>query len=96
MTIFGREPAFWIGLIVTLILGVVSTLTQNGLISDVLAGEVTDIVNATAQLLVLLAPLIAGILIRGQVTPTSAPSLPQGTSVTVVMPGNTPDKSTVL
>ena len=69
--IFGREPARWIGLIVTLILGVVTTLQGDSLISDAAAGKVTDIVNATAQLATLLAPLIAAELIRGKATPAS-------------------------
>ena len=95
MTIFGREPAFWIGLAVTLILGVVQTLAGNGLISDVVAGKTTDIVNSLAQLLVLIAPLIAGIVIRGQVTPTSAPAVDQGTVVTVITPEGQPNRTMV-
>lgn len=67
--IFGREPARWIGLIVALILGVVTTLQGDSLISDAAAGQVTDIVHATAQLATLLAPLIAAEFIRGKVTP---------------------------
>jgi uncharacterized membrane protein len=96
MTIFGRQPAFWIGLIVTLVLGVVQTLTGNGLISEVTAGQTTDLVNSTAQLLVLLAPLIAGLLIRTQVTPVANPSLPQGTRVEVVTPEGQPNLTTTL
>lgn len=96
MTIFGRQPAFWIGLIVTLVLGVIQTLTGNGLISEVAAGEATDLVNSTAQLLVLLAPLIAGLLIRPTVTPVAFPSLDQGTKVTVITPEGQPNTSTVL
>jgi ABC-type transporter Mla maintaining outer membrane lipid asymmetry permease subunit MlaE len=69
MTLFGREPAVIIGLVVTIILGAVSTLLGDGFISDVTAGKVTDAVNAIAQLAVLAAPLIAGILIRPRVTP---------------------------
>lgn len=79
--IFGREPAVWIGLIVTIILGAVSTLVGQGFISDVLAGKVTDAVNAIAQLAVLFAPLIAGILIRPTTTPAAAPVLPVGQDV---------------
>lgn len=71
MTIFGREPAVWIGLIVTIILGAVSTLLGQGFISDATSGHITDAVNAIAQLAVLVAPLIAGILIRSQVTPVA-------------------------
>lgn len=64
MTIFGREPAFWIGLIVALILGAVRTIAGEGLISDAAEGQVTNVVNALAQLAELAAPLIAGLLIR--------------------------------
>lgn len=95
MTIFGREPAFWIGLIVTIVLGLVQTLLGNGLISDAVAGKVTDITNAIAQLLVLLAPLIAGILIRPTVTPAASPALPRGTTVTVLNPGTANTKATL-
>lgn len=65
--IFGREPAFWIGLIVTLVLGVVRTLAGEGLISDAAEGQVSSAVTALAQLLELLAPLLAGLLIRQSV-----------------------------
>lgn len=96
MTIFGREPAFWIGVIVSLVAAILGVLTGNGLISDVAAGEVTNLVTATAQLAVLLAPIIGALLIRSQVTPTNAPSLPQGTIVEVVTPEGQLNKQTIL
>lgn len=65
--ILGREPAFWIGLIVTLVLGVVRTLAGEGLISDAATGQVEGALQAVAQLLELLAPLLAGLLIRQNV-----------------------------
>jgi hypothetical protein len=88
--IFGREPAAWIGVIVSVILAVVTTLLGQGVISDALAGRVTDLVQATAQLLTLLAPLFAGLLIRQNVTPTAAPVLRAGTEVTT--PSGAPAK----
>jgi uncharacterized membrane protein len=94
--IFGRQPAFWIGVIVSSILAVVSVLLGEGVLSDALAGQITDGVNAVAQLLVLLAPLITGLLIRPTVTPVAAPSLPQGSVVTVVTPEGRPNLETVL
>jgi len=94
--IFGRQPAFWIGLIVSLILGVVTTLSGNGLISDALNNQITDTVNAVAQAAVLLAPLITGLLIRPTVTPVAAPSLPVGTTVEVVTPEGQANGKTVL
>lgn len=86
MTIFGRQPAAWIGVIVSCILAVLSVLTGEGVISDALAGQITDGVAAIAQLLVLLAPLVTGLLIRPAVTPTAAPRLPSGSTVAVVLP----------
>lgn len=65
--IFGREPAFWIGLIVTIILGALQTIAGEGLISDIAAGQARDTVNAVAQLAMLLSPLIAGLVIRQNV-----------------------------
>ena len=81
--IFGRQPAFWIGLIVTLVLGAVQTIAGEGLISDVATSQVTNGVNAVAQLALLLAPLITGLLIKPTVTPVAAPSLKVGTKVAV-------------
>ena len=82
MTILGRQPAFWIGLIGTIVLGVVQTLAGQGVISDLAAGKVVDLTNSLVNLLPLVAPLIAGLVIKTQVTPTSAPVLPTGTIVT--------------
>ena len=82
MTILGRQPAFWLGLIATIILGIVQTLAGQGVISDVTSGKVVDLTNSLVNLLTLLAPIIAGLAIRTQVTPTSAPVLSVGTSVT--------------
>lgn len=78
-----REPVRLIGVIVTLILAVVTTLAGESIISDVVAGRITDIVNAAAKFLALIAPLLAAELARPQVTPVAAPQLPVGTPVTV-------------
>ena len=86
MLINGREPAFWIGVVTSCVLAVVTTLMGQGVLSDAFAGRITDGVNAIAQLLSLFAPVIAGILIRQQVTPTSAPVLDKGTVITVTSP----------
>jgi hypothetical protein len=96
MTILGREPAVWVGIIVSCIFAVVGVLSGEGLINDALKGQITDGVNAVAQLLVLLAPVITGIVIRGQVTPNAKPSLPQGTIVEVVTPEGQLNKQTIL
>jgi hypothetical protein len=54
-------------LVVTLALGILQTLQGEGIVSDALAGQITDAINALAQILVLLSPLIAGLLIRQRV-----------------------------
>lgn len=69
--IFGREPAVWIGIIVSCVLAVVSVLTGQGVLSEALAGKITDVLNALAQIIVLLAPVITGLLIRPRVTPVT-------------------------
>lgn len=96
MTLFGRQPAAWIGIIVSCILAVLSVLTGEGVISDALAGQITDGVEALAQLLVLLAPVITGLLIRPTVTPVAEPKLPTGTRVEVVTPGDLPNHEVTL
>ncbi len=87
-----KEPALIIGTIVTIIVGAIATLSGNGFISDVAAGKATDIVNSIAQLLVLLAPIIAAIVTRPNVTPVAKPTLPTGTVVNV----EGTDKKTVV
>jgi len=82
MTILGRQPAFWIGLIGTIILGIVQTLAGQGVINEATSGKVVDLTQAAVNLLTLIAPLLAGLAIHTQVTPTAAPVLPVGTSVT--------------
>jgi uncharacterized membrane protein len=96
MTIFGREPSFWIGVIVSSILAVLSVLTGQGVVGDALAGQITDGVNAIAQLLVLLAPVLTSLLIRSQVTPVASPQLPAGIILTVVAPGDRPNQRVTL
>ena len=81
--IYGRQIAYWVGLIVTLVIGAVSTLAGEGLISDALRGQVENAVQAIAQLLVLVSPLIAGAIIKPRVTPISDPRLAAGTEVQV-------------
>jgi hypothetical protein len=77
-----REPAFWIGLAVTIIVGAVDTIAGAGVISDTLRGRIDNLFVAAAQFLVLVAPLVAGLFIRQRVTPTAAPVLAPGTPVT--------------
>jgi hypothetical protein len=94
--IFGRLPAFWIGLIVSIALGILQTLTGQGLISEAMNGTLNNLINGIGQLLILASPLIAGLLIHPLVTPTSDPALAQGTVVTVLTPGDLPNTSKIL
>ncbi len=94
--IFGRQPAVWIGVIVSCILAVLGVLTGEGIVSDALAGQIGDVVAALSQILILLAPVITGLLIRPTVTPIAAPRLPQGATVTVVTPEGQPNFDTTL
>lgn len=59
-----REPAAIIGVVVTIVLGAVGTLVGEGIISDALGGRITDGVRSLSELATLLAPAIAGLLIR--------------------------------
>jgi hypothetical protein len=96
LTIGGREPAFWIGLIATLILGAIQTIAGEGLIAEATAGQITDGVNALVQLALLFAPLITGLLIRPSVTSASQPSLPLGTPVLIKGTGDVPPPDAVV
>jgi hypothetical protein len=88
MLLNGREPAFWIGVVTSCVLAVVTTLMGQGVLSDALAGRLTDGVNAVAQIITLLAPIIAVLFARRTVTPTKHPVIEKGTVVTVETPGN--------
>jgi hypothetical protein len=96
VTWLGREPAFWIGLTISILVAIVNTLAGNGLISSVAAGNTTNTLALIGQLATILAPVIAGLLIRSQVTPTAAPVLTKGTTVTVVTPVAQPNTSATL
>lgn len=81
MNFGGKEPVFWITLGATIIVGVITTLSGQGILSDAMAGKITDGLKALVQILTLLAPVIAGLIARKQVTPIAAPVLPMDTPV---------------
>lgn len=76
------EPVRVVSVILALVLAVVTTLLGEGVISEALAGRITDLATALAGFLVLLLPVIAGEIARPLVTPVAQPSLPVGTIVT--------------
>ena len=96
MKILGKEPLVWIGIIVSLVLAVATNLNGQGVISDATTGQITDATKALGQILVIIAPLITALIARPSVTSVAQPSLPQGTSVTVVTPGDAPNTTTTL
>lgn len=96
MTIFGREPIAWIGIIAAVAIAVIQTLLGQGVISDVAAGKAIDLTTALGQVLTIIVPLVAALAGRTQVTPTVAPKLLQGTIVTVQTPPGQPDTKTTL
>lgn len=81
--IFGREPAALIGSIVTVVGLILAAFVGQGFLSGAAAGRIKDIVVAGAQLVLALLPLITGLLIRQNVTPSAAPKLTAGTPVIV-------------
>lgn len=81
-TIFGREPIAWIGIILVFVITIIQTALGQGLISDALAGQVTNGANSLAETLIAFLPLILNIYGRSKVTPVAAPVLPLGAPVT--------------
>jgi hypothetical protein len=95
-TIFGKEPVVIIGIAASCVIAVVQVLSGNGVISDVAAGKAIDATNAMAQIITILAPAIAALIARPQVTPVASPALPQGTKVTVITPPANPNTTTTV
>jgi hypothetical protein len=95
-TLFGREPSRWIGLIVALVVAILRVLVGDELISQAQADALNDAVAKIADVVLLIVPFLTAELIRRQVTPVAAPALPQGTTVTVVTPGDLPNHTTTI
>lgn len=89
------EPVRLIGIAASVVLAVVTTLLGEGVISDALAGQITDGVEAAKELLVILAPIFATELARRQSTPFKAPRVLEGTTVEVITPDGEPNRAIV-
>lgn len=74
--VFGREPAVWLGLIGSILIGILHQLVGAGLIS-------ADASQTTENLITTLIPFVVTIILRQLVTPVAAPTLPAGTTVKV-------------
>lgn len=75
-TIFGRQPVVWIGLLMTLLMGIVAALSAQPVVVD---GQP---LQTAANVIKIVGPLIAAFIAQNFVTPTSSPVLPVGTAVT--------------
>lgn len=95
-TFFGREPARWVGLILTLLVAVLRVLVGDQLISQDQADAVANAAQKVADVVLLLLPLIATEGARRFVTPTAAPAIPEGTRVTVITPPDEPNAVVTL
>lgn len=84
----GREPAFWIGLVVSILLAIIRVIAGEDLISPDQADAAGNAITKVADVIYLVAPLIAGLLIRQVVTPVAEPRLPNGTEVEVTSTNN--------
>jgi hypothetical protein len=82
-SILGREPVRWVGIIVAVVAAVVGALLGEGVISDVLAGQITDLTANLAGVLILLLPIITTEIARRGATSVAQPSLPIGTDVII-------------
>jgi hypothetical protein len=76
MNIFGRQPAFWIGLIASLAIALILGLSGPGI---VIVGQPA---LTAAHVIAIVAPILSNCLTRSFVTPISAPVLPIGTAGT--------------
>lgn len=93
MRIFGREPALWVGTIISLVLAVVSVLVGDGIITDAFAGRITDGAEAFGQIAYLLLPILTAIIARQGTTSAAQPKLPVGTPVLVDRAPGLPEDS---
>lgn len=66
-SIWSKEPAVIIGAIVAVVLQVIGALTDQGFVSELVGGRLTDIANALGALSLALVPVITAILVRGAV-----------------------------
>lgn len=89
------EPVRLVGIIATCILAVLSVLTGEGVISDALAGQITDGVEAVKELALILVPIIVTEIARKRSTSFAAPRVKEGTTVTVITPEGEPNRTLV-
>lgn len=91
MRIFGREPALWVGTIISIILAIVSVLVGDGIITDAFAGQITDGAEAFGQIAYLLLPMLTALVARQGTTSYAQPKLELGTPVLVDRPAGLPE-----
>lgn len=76
MTIFGRQPVVWIGLLASLVMLLLQAAQGAPIVVD---GQPAQ---TLANAIKIFGPIIAAFISQNFVTPTSSPILPAGTPVT--------------
>ena len=89
MGVLAANPVRLVGIITAVVIAVLEALSKEGLISN-------DLGLSLINLIMILSPIIAAEIARRFVTPVASPSLPVGTKVEVVTPGNQPNFTTTL
>ena len=88
-----REPAVAIGVLAACILAVIQTLAGSGVIGTDVADTARRALDPSSGWAL---PIVVAIVTRFFVTPTAAPVVPKGTTVTVVTPPGEPNKTVTV
>lgn len=77
--IWQKEPAVIIGAAATVLLQLIGALVDQGFVSEVAGGRITDLVNAGSAFLVATLPLLLALVIRAKVySPATVQRLGEG------------------
>ena len=88
-----REPVLVIGVLFAAAYAAITTLAGSGVIGQDIADSIGKAINPEGGWLL---PIIAALITRYFVTPTSAPSVKEGTEVKVITPGDAPNKTVTV
>ena len=89
MNLAAREPALTAGVIVTALGALVAALNAFG------ATHITDAqLQSVGAAVIAVWPVL--LILRQVVTPSAAPAVKQGTTVTVITPGDQPNRTTTV
>lgn len=88
-----REPAVVIGIVFAVVLAVVQTLVGEGVLGQDIGDTVTRALDPTAGWAL---PIVVAVITRFFVTSAAAPTIKEGTTVTVVTPPGEDNKEVVV